>query len=540
MREYPLKVLLIDQDTSTLERVQNSLTRAGYQVLIAADSNAGLRLAREEKPNLIILDILLTNLDGVELTQKLKQHEETRQTPIFLISSLNVPKNNEPWQPTPQSKWQLLRYKAYLPKPVDISQLVRKVDALLKPEIVSNKPSGPRVFVVHSQVTDLTDVSEALIAADFDVKTYSEIDEALTAIYSHLPTILVIETQFLDDEKVLRQILSFQERHPTFSLLAIDTTLNKMPPAYLDHVDHFIGVPIQPWQVVRAVQKSVGHRSLETRVDMLSKQVLNLNWELIDSKQTLQYQNQELDWVNRQLHRLSELKETFTGMLVHDLKAPLSAIMGALQFMGIDPENTLSETSKRILSGGMAAGQQMTRMTHTLLDEHKLENNQLAFDIEPTNLNEIFETGLEMLSPLLSMQKIEVKKIVDVDLPPLRSDPLILQRIIENLLDNAIKYSPPNEAITIQATREDNFAKICIADRGEGIPKEFRELIFDRFTQLQDPKAEKLRGGVGLGLAFCKLAIAAMGGTIWVDSLNGVGTAFYFTIPLDNEDEDNN
>jgi signal transduction histidine kinase len=526
-----VKILLIDQDSNTLEKVQTSLTRAGYQVLIAAGSDIGLRLARTEQPNLIIMDLLLTGLEGAELNQTLKQDETSKDIPIFIITSLNIPEKNEPWQPTPHAKWQLLRYKEYLPKPVDLNLLVRKVDALLKPDQADDGPTGPGVFLVLKESPQLPRLQEVLLRADFEVTTYHNLEQALPGIYSYLPACLVIESDIIDN-RFWQPISRFQERHPTFSLVLIQNQPTYTAPEHLDAIDRVLNAPLQPWQVVKAITQSLRQRSLETRVDQLSKQAMSLNWEVVESKQTLLYQNQELDHINRQLTDLSELKETLTGMLVHDLKAPLSAIIGSFQFMNMDPGNTISDNSQRIVAGGLAAAQQMLRMTHTLLDEQKLENHQLVFDIEPIDLSEPVEISLEMLSPLFSMHKVEVEITIDEDLPEVMADPIILQRVIENLLDNAIKYSPTNEVIAIKAVRDGDFVEICIADRGEGIPPEHREVVFNRFTQLQDPKTEKIRGGVGLGLAFCKLAVETMGGRIWVGSLNDIGTAFFFTLPL--------
>jgi signal transduction histidine kinase len=527
-----MKILLIDQEPSTLEKIQTGLTRAGYRVLIAADSDVGLRLARTDQPDLIIMDLLLTGLDGLDLCQALREDVKTKNIPLMIITSLSVPDKNDPWQPTPNAKWQLLRYHTYLPKPIDLNHLVRKVEAILKPDITPKKASGPSVVVVTSEQDTLQIIKTALAEADFDVTTYTDLNKALPAIYSYLPASLIIDSSFLQDEKMWLPINRFQERHPTFSLILLHNGPLDLASEDQAAIDYILGRPIHPQQIVLAVQKSIQLRTLNVRVNTLSKQVLGLNWDLMDNKQTMQYQNEELDLKNRQLTQLSEIKETLTGMLVHDLKAPLAAIMGTLQFLQMDPNNTVSENSQRILSGGLAAGQQMLRMTHTLLDEQKLENNQLIFDIEPVDLEEPLATSLEMLSPLFNMQKVNVETLIDEDFPAIRADPIILQRIIENLLDNAIKYSPRNEVITVKAVRQDNMVEICIADRGDGIAPEHRDLVFDRFTQLQDPKIEKIRGGVGLGLAFCKLAVETMGGKIWVGSLNDIGTAFFFTLPI--------
>jgi len=531
-----VKILLIDQDLNTLEKVQISLRRAGYQVLIAADRDAGLRLAREDRPNLIILDLLLTGLDGLDLCQQLRQEETTEAIPIFLLTSLTVPQKDEPWQPTPQAKCQTLNYQDYLPKPVDTNYLIRKVDALLKPEARPGRPAGPTIFLLMKDPVQLATIQQALEEADFDVATYDNVTKALSAMYRYLPASLVIESDLLANQNTWTAINRFRERHPTHSVIVLQKNPPLTSPENLAQIDDIINAPARPWQIVTAVQKSLEYRRLNARVNALSKQVLSLNWELVDSKQTMQYQNQELDLVNRQLRQLNELKETLTGMLVHDLKAPLSAIMGSLQFLTMDPNNTLSENSQRILSGGLAAGQQMLRMTHTLLDEQKLENDQLIFDIEPTDLEQSLEMSIEMLSPLLNMHKVQIDLSLEADLPPVMADPIILQRIIENLLDNAIKYSPAEEVITIKVIRNSNFAEFCIMDRGDGIPPEHRDLIFDRFIQLPDFDTGKIRGGVGLGLAFCKLAVVSMGGKIWVDSPNDIGTAFFFTLPLVTEE----
>ncbi|MEM7034867.1 MAG: ATP-binding protein [Chloroflexota bacterium] len=530
-----MKILLIDQDPTTLEKVQSSLTRAGYQVLIAADRDAGLRLARDDQPDLIILDILLTGLDGIDLCQELQKDKETRQIPVIIITTLTVPDRNEPWQPTPQAKWILLRYKEYLPKPVDLNALVNKVDALLKPEPDSGRPSGSKVFVVSKDDTQLTQFQQALRETNFDVEGYEDVEQVVPAIYAYLPASILIDSHLLSEDKVWIPISRFKERHPTFSLIVLHPASNPEPPEHWEQVDQVLRVPAPTWLVTQTVAQTLEFRQQQKQVELLSNNVLSLNYELTDSKHTLQYQNQELDLINRQLRQLDELKETLTGMLVHDLKAPLSAIMGALQFLTMDPTNTISESSLRILQGGTAAGQQMLRMTHTLLDEQKLENNQLVFDIELVDIEDPIETSVEMLSPLLNLHKVEVRIEVDETLPEIQADPIILQRVIENLLDNAIKYSPANEYITIRAIQVDDDIQISIADRGEGIPPEHRAIIFDRFTQLQDPKIEKVRGGVGLGLAFCKLAVNTMKGRIWVDSPDNIGTTFFFTLPLEAE-----
>ncbi|MFQ5578135.1 MAG: ATP-binding protein [Anaerolineae bacterium] len=526
-----MKVLIIDQDSHVLEMLQITLTRAGYTVLIAADGNAGFRLARTEQPALVVLDLMLPGIDGVELCQKLKQEPSTKTIPIFLITALSVPAANEPWRPTPQAKWQLLHYHAHLPKPLDLNQFLRQVESLLKPGRAAKPQTGPRVLVFSTDEPFLRQVKVVLQEQDFYVHTYSAIVKPFDTMRAHPPAALVIEEGFLSPE-VWQAFDVFRQNNPTFALVVLQREATAAPPNYLDRVDGLVAPPFQPWQVARIVRNALHLHNAQERTKTLSQQVLTLNSELVDSQHVLTAQNEELDLINRRLLRLGELKETLTGMLVHDLKAPLSAMMGALQFLTMDPENTISEGSRKIVNGGLAAGRQMERLTITLLDEQKLENNRLVFDIEPTDLQETLNTSLELMGPLFSMHRVSIDVNVPPDTPPLKADPIILQRIIENLLDNAVKYSPVNETITVAAALKGDMVEICIADRGDGIPPEHREVIFERFTQLDNPAVEKIRGGVGLGLTFCKLAVETMGGKIWIDSLDNVGAAFFFTLPV--------
>ena len=525
-------ILLIDQDTNILEMLQTSLTRAGYTVRIAVDGNAGLRLAHTEKPDLIVLDMLLPGLSGIELCQELQKDKAAKDIPVFLISALTVPPANTPWRPAPDAEKRTLRYQAYLPKPLNLKQFLRKVESIIHPDAKFPQAAGQTVLLISADNARQENIRHALKEHDFNVRAYDRIIKPLEAFRAAPPAAWVIDEALLNAD-VWQALEQVKKRNPALGLIVLqDEQSLAHPPRHLDEIDALIPPQTQPWQVAVSVQRALEYRNIGERVDILSRQLLELNNEVVDTKNTLLAQNRELDFMNRRLRRLSELKELLTGMLVHDLKAPLTAMMGAMQFLTMDPANTIAEGSRKILNGGLAAGKQMQRLTETLLDEQKLENNQLVFDIEPTNFAEVLGSSLEMMSPLFSMYKVRVNTQIPPDLPPLQADPMILQRIIENLLDNAVKYSPANETITIQITQKGSMVEICVADRGDGIPPGQRDSVFDRFTQLEAPKSERIRGGVGLGLTFCKLAVETMGGEIWVGSLNDVGAAFYFTLPI--------
>jgi signal transduction histidine kinase len=223
-------------------------------------------------------------------------------------------------------------------------------------------------------------------------------------------------------------------------------------------------------------------------------------------------------------------------MIVHDLKAPLGAVLGAINFLITDPDLNLSSTHARLLTAATAAGSQLLRLTETLLEGQRLEEGRIKPDLEPVDLPALIDMSLHEVSPLFTMHQLKIEHVFSPDLPLAYADPHMSRRILENLLDNAIKFSPAQGTITIKASADDEMVKISLTDEGPGIPKERQAEIFDRFAQLKNAATPAARAGFGLGLTFCHLATAAMGGSIWVESDGESGTTFLFTLPIYHEE----
>ena len=137
----------------------------------------------------------------------------------------------------------------------------------------------------------------------------------------------------------------------------------------------------------------------------------------------------------------------------------------------------------------------------------------------------------ELIRPTASGKEIEIKTAVQPGLPLISADAGMISRVIVNLVENAVKYVPGEGAVTIAAHRENDMALVSIIDTGPGIPEEARARVFDKFTRLHGGSGAPK--GLGLGLAFCKLAVEAHGGRIWVDAgPGGEGSSFNFTLPL--------
>lgn len=235
--------------------------------------------------------------------------------------------------------------------------------------------------------------------------------------------------------------------------------------------------------------------------------------------------NEELRQSNDDLRRLQELRDNLTHMIVHDLRSPLSGVIGAMEVIGMEA-GTLPASSRKMLQLGRDAGQQMIAMINSLLDISKIE----AGELQPhCTEGDLVATAREAVNTLGGLHRQRTVAVESHREPLLLSfDRELISRVIQNLLGNALKFTPQNGTIRIQITPAAGAFRVGVADNGPGIPPEFHQRIFEKFGQVNTDRA---RVGTGLGLTFCKLAIEAHGGRIGVESTVGEGSTFWFELP---------
>lgn len=242
-------------------------------------------------------------------------------------------------------------------------------------------------------------------------------------------------------------------------------------------------------------------------------------------------QLKELEVKNKKLEELEQIKKKLTGMIVHDLKNPLTAIMSYTDYYMMRQtikDKELLKTFNAIHSNS----QDILSMVINLLDISKMEDGKPELKISSIDLEEILKEALEKLNIKIEQKKIKMEILMTHALPELKADKNLLYRVIVNLLDNGIKHSPPESTISINITadNEENNILFCINDEGDGIPEEYHEKIFEAFFTL-DTEDKIIKTATGIGLSFCKLAVEAHGGRIWVENCETKGCKFYFTLP---------
>jgi signal transduction histidine kinase len=185
-----------------------------------------------------------------------------------------------------------------------------------------------------------------------------------------------------------------------------------------------------------------------------------------------------------------------------------------------------TDSDRRVWSMVFSIAETCQRMALNLLDVAKSEDGKLRASLADVDLAAVIKDAVLMLEPAASDR--EQKIVVTASLDTVRADSELLRRVISNLVDNAVRYSPPRESILVEAKSERGRAVIRVSNKGNPIPVEMREKIFDKYVRLES--SEQVSTGRGLGLSFCKIAVEAMGGTIGVEDAAGGRTAFTITL----------
>jgi signal transduction histidine kinase len=231
------------------------------------------------------------------------------------------------------------------------------------------------------------------------------------------------------------------------------------------------------------------------------------------------------------LEELLRLREELADMIVHDLRNPLGVISSTLELLKYVP---VTEDEAEYVATALATMERsvrrMVRLVDTLLDIARLEEGQMTLHLLPLDLAGAVAEAMVDERPLAEKKGVELSSRLPADLPAILADRDVIQRVLANLLDNAIKFTPRGERVWVAARPEAGEVWVEVVDTGPGIPLEERARIFEKFTQVQ--RREGARRGSGLGLAFCHMAIQAHGGRIWVeDGPGGNGSRFVFTLP---------
>jgi len=226
---------------------------------------------------------------------------------------------------------------------------------------------------------------------------------------------------------------------------------------------------------------------------------------------------------------LEAMREQLSNMIIHDLRGPLNSIINSIDLVRTAwQQKDLTMPIEQLLHISLRSAQRMERLITTILDTARLRQGERPLSVTTFDLATLVREAAEISQPMLTYRK----QTLSLRLPPtplmLQGDLDLLRRVLTNLLTNAIKFTPTGGKVELEVTENDENFYFSVRDNGPGIPCDEQERIFDLYTRGADVRQIE---GSGVGLAFCKLAVEAHGGRIWLDSAPGEGATFTFTIP---------
>ena len=227
--------------------------------------------------------------------------------------------------------------------------------------------------------------------------------------------------------------------------------------------------------------------------------------------------------------KLDQLKDDFIGLVSHELRSPLTVITGAVNTALTEAERLSPEETRQLLWDAACEAESLSHLLGNLLDLSRARANRLLLHTEPINVKKVIQDTVETVKHQSSAHRF----VVDVSdkLPPVHADQLRLERILYNLLENAVKYSPQGGEIRVSVTVEEERLVIAVSDQGIGISLADQAKLFGPFQRLEESILNGTRG-LGLGLLVCRRLVEAHGGRIWLESKPGRGSTFFFTLPL--------
>lgn len=365
----------------------------------------------------------------------------------------------------------------------------------------------PNILVVDDTAENLQVLSGMLKERGYKVRPVPSGKLALQAAKTTKPDLILLDINMpeLNGYEVCAQ-LRRDERMldvPIIFISALNETIDKVMAFGVGGVDY--------------ITKPFQFEEVEARVAVHLK--------LRRTQKELELRNVELQKNNEELRRLHELRENLTNMIIHDLRSPLTGVLGAFELIGDELQN-LSAPVRDMYGLARIALDDVIAMINSVLDVSKIEAGELQLVRTHCDLVVLGREAAAILELRRGARTVRVE--TDHESIPAFIDPDLIARVLQNLLGNALKFTDTTGTVTLRLERTPTTCRVSVTDDGVGIPPEFHQRIFQKFGQV---KSDGPTVGSGLGLTFCRLVIKAHDGEIGVESEPGKGSTFWFELP---------
>jgi len=451
--------------------VNHVLLPNGYVPLTANDGKSGLHLALQERPDLIIMDMQMPGMTGLQVLEEL--HSRGSEIPAIMMTLHG----------SEELAVRAFRMgvKDYVAKPFDIEEMLAAIDRAL----------------TESRLRRERDALIQTLAAE---------RRKLAAVLTNTEEgVLLVE-----DDEPERIILANRSVRRAFNLT--DDVVGRPLTAVISD-----GVLLDAFWRAKASGETA-----HTEISLSSERVLNVNVTPIPEVGRVAVM-QDITY----LKELDRMKSEFVSAVSHDLRSPLTAIKGFVDLLPV--AGTLNEQQTYFLDKVRSGVETVTTMVANLLDLGRIEA-EARMDVEECDMTAIIGKVVADHAAQADLKRQSLQVQIAPDLPTVSGNPLRLGQALANLLSNAIKYTPEGGRVLLSADTAEGQVMICVKDNGIGIPQEDLPHIFDKFYRVKRPETEDIIG-TGLGLSIVKTIVEKHQGRVWVDSKVGEGSTFTIILP---------
>ncbi|MDD5093629.1 MAG: ATP-binding protein [Dehalococcoidia bacterium] len=484
-------VLVVEDEAIVSKDIQMRLRDLGYVVpAVAHNGKDAIRLAAELAPDLILMDIRINGgMDGIETAAAIRARQDI---PVIYLTAYAD-------QQTVQ-RAKITAPMGYLVKPFQDRDLNIAIEMgiyrgqMQKQLVESERRFRQMCELLPQCLTEMNESGNVTYINPAGLKMFGYAEINLQAGVNVLD--LVADEDHTRVMQQMHQILEGQELRST-EFVAIRKDKTSFP------------IMVYPGPLLR------------------DRQIRGVRAIVVDITDQKRAENERARL--KVLEEMDRLKTVLLASVSHELRTPLTAIKGLASTL-IQPDVKWDdETQMEFLQEICQSVDRLTHIVNDLIEMSQMEAGTMKLDVKQSRLSSILGQIDHQLQTLTREHRFEIN--VPSDLPAVNTDEVRIGQVITNLIANAAAYSDKGTRITLEAGRVDGKLKVDVADQGIGIPKEALHSVFERFQRLESARKRRSKG-VGLGLAIAKKIIEQHGGKIWVESEEGRGSRFSFTIPI--------
>jgi len=504
------RILIIEDEANNLDVARRIVRGAGHEALTATDGLAGLEIARRERPDAVLVDLLLPKLDGWSVTRAIREEPWAKEIPIIAVSALAMEADRarardagcddfvtKPYAPA-ELRSVLNRYFADGSAP----KLATRQVGLPASGIEPSERLG-RVLVVDDEPANVELIVRRLSGNGYETLTASNGHDAIAVATREQPDLILMDIMMpgLDGWQATRLLKGDPK---TANIPVVFVTARDRPEDVAAGFEAggmmYVNKPVEPVELFARVRQAIFMKRLQ---DDLRKK-------------------------NEDLQRLESSRQELIGMLGHDIRNLANSVVAFLQLARMGELTPDRPEFAQLLGLSEANIAEVLRMVNALLDVYKMEEGRLEAVAGVNKLGDVVRKSFAQLTPEAMAKGIALVERIPDDTTVFIDAGLIV-RVLTNLISNAIKHTPGGGTVTIESepSSADSIV-VRVSDTGPGIPEADAAHVFDRFYQTDTGRS---RGGTGLGLAFCKLAVELHGGKIGVANGGQPGAIVEFTIP---------